>query len=104
MISELVRGVCVRLRVRRRLRLNLRRFRRLWDQARVRVCRQVVRRARRLLGGQGHVPPSETITRGVIGVGGMGRGHVSSINTAAKLLAVCDVDTNHLKRAIDFQH
>ncbi|MBT5706079.1 MAG: Gfo/Idh/MocA family oxidoreductase, partial [Verrucomicrobia bacterium] len=56
---------------------------------------------RRLLGGQGHVPPSETITRGVIGVGGMGRGHVSSINTAAKLLAVCDVDTNHLKRAIE---
>ena len=56
---------------------------------------------RRLLGGQGHTPPSEQITRGVIGVGGMGRGHVSGINQQARLLAVCDVDANHLKRAVE---
>ena len=55
---------------------------------------------RRLLGGQGHTPPSEQITRGVIGVGGMGRGHVSSINQQARLLAVCDVDANHLKLSL----
>jgi len=56
---------------------------------------------RRLLGGQGFTPPSETLTRGVVGVGGMGRGHVTNINTSAKLLAVCDVDTNHLATAVE---
>ena len=47
---------------------------------------------RHVLGGPGHTPPSEILTRAVIGVGGMGTGHVKSINTACKLLAVCDVD------------
>ena len=56
---------------------------------------------RRLLGGQGFTPPSETLTRGVIGVGGMGRGHVTGLNQSAKLLAVCDVDKNRLKRAVE---
>lgn len=56
---------------------------------------------RHVLGGQGFTPPSETLTKAVIGVGGMGRGHVTSINTGCKLLAVCDVDANHLKKAVE---
>lgn len=55
---------------------------------------------RHVLGGQGFTPPSEVLTRAVIGTGGMGMGHVKSINTACKLLAVCDVDSGHLKAAL----
>lgn len=55
---------------------------------------------RHVLGGAGFTPPSEILTRAVIGVGGMGMGHVKSINTACKLLAVCDVDSDHLKAAV----
>ncbi|MGV3772820.1 MAG: Gfo/Idh/MocA family oxidoreductase [Verrucomicrobiales bacterium] len=56
---------------------------------------------RHVLGRPGFTPPSETLTRAVIGVGGMGMGHVKSINTSCKLLAVCDVDSNHLKAAVE---
>ena len=55
---------------------------------------------RHVLGGPGHTPPSEILTRAVIGTGGMGMGHVKSINTACKLLAVCDVDSKHLADAV----
>src|SRR6266516_3892838 len=55
---------------------------------------------RRVLGGAGFTPPSETLTRAVIGTGGMGMGHVKSINTSCKLLAVCDVDEAHLQNAL----
>ena len=55
---------------------------------------------RHVLGGAGLTAPSEILTRAVIGVGGMGTGHVKSINTQAKLLAVCDVDDQHLQAAI----
>ena len=55
---------------------------------------------RHVLGGAGYTPPSEILTRAVIGVGGMGMGHVKSINTACKLLAVCDVDRKHLDAAV----
>ena len=55
---------------------------------------------RHVLGGVGHTPPSEILTRAVIGTGGMGMGHVKSINTACKLLAVCDVDSEHLEQAV----
>jgi myo-inositol 2-dehydrogenase/D-chiro-inositol 1-dehydrogenase len=55
---------------------------------------------RHVLGGPGHTPPSEILTRAVIGTGGMGMGHVNSINTSCKLLAVCDVDTKHLENAL----
>jgi myo-inositol 2-dehydrogenase / D-chiro-inositol 1-dehydrogenase len=55
---------------------------------------------RHVLGGPGFTPPSETLTRAVIGTGGMGMGHVTSINTACKLLAVCDVDEHHLQNAL----
>ena len=55
---------------------------------------------RHVLGGPGFTPPSEILTRAVIGTGGMGMGHVKSINTACKLLAVCDVDAQHLQAAV----
>jgi myo-inositol 2-dehydrogenase / D-chiro-inositol 1-dehydrogenase len=55
---------------------------------------------RYVLGGAGFTPPSEVLTRAVIGTGGMGMGHVTSINTACKLLAVCDVDEKHLQIAL----
>jgi predicted dehydrogenase len=55
---------------------------------------------RYVLGGPGHKPPSEILTRAVIGTGGMGMGHVKSINTECKLLAVCDVDSVHLADAV----
>jgi len=55
---------------------------------------------RHVLGGAGVTPPSEILTRAVIGTGGMGMGHVKSINTGCKLLAVCDVDANHLAEAV----
>lgn len=54
---------------------------------------------RHVLGGAGFTPPSEVLTRAVIGTGGMGMGHVKSINTSCKLLAVCDVDAKHLQTA-----
>jgi predicted dehydrogenase len=55
---------------------------------------------RHVLGGAGFTPPSETLTRAVIGTGGMGMGHVTGINTACKLLAVCDVDEKRLQSAL----
>ncbi len=55
---------------------------------------------RHVLGGPGVTPPSETLTRAVIGTGGMGMGHVTGLNTTCKLLAVCDVDQLHLDDAL----
>jgi len=55
---------------------------------------------RHVLGGPGFTPPSEILTRAVIGTGGMGMGHVKEINTVCKLLAVCDVDQKHLAQAV----
>lgn len=55
---------------------------------------------RYVLGGAGFTPPSETLTRAVIGVGGMGMGHVKGINTKCRLLAVCDLDQKHLADAV----
>jgi predicted dehydrogenase len=54
---------------------------------------------RHVLGGTEFTPPSDQLTKAVIGVGGMGRGHIRY--TDSRLLAVCDVDTNHLKRALE---
>ena len=45
---------------------------------------------RHVLGGQGYTAPSSQLTKGIIGVGGMGRGHFGYEGT--RLLAVCDVD------------
>mgnify|MGYP006280830963 CR=1 FL=1 len=53
---------------------------------------------RHILGGVGFTAPSDELTRAVIGVGGMGRGHLGY--PGARLLAVCDVDRGHLKQAL----
>lgn len=49
---------------------------------------------RHVLGGPGFTAPSDQITKGVIGIGGMGRWHLGE--TGDRLVAVCDVDANHL--------
>jgi predicted dehydrogenase len=54
---------------------------------------------RRVLGGPGFTPPSDELTKAVIGVGGMGLGHLKY--EGARLLAVCDVDAGHLKTALE---
>ncbi len=54
---------------------------------------------RSVLGGAGHIPPSDQLTKAVIGVGGMGLGHLKY--EGARLLAVCDVDEAHLQTALD---
>ncbi len=54
---------------------------------------------RHVLGGNGFIAPSDQLTKAIIGVGGMGRGHINYEGT--KLLAVCDVDKNHLKDVLN---
>lgn len=44
--------------------------------------------------GKGYIPPSDQLTKGIIGVGGMGRGHIPYAGT--RVVAICDVDKNHL--------
>ncbi|HOX38425.1 MAG TPA: Gfo/Idh/MocA family oxidoreductase [Candidatus Brocadiia bacterium] len=58
---------------------------------------------RYVLGSASYIPPSENITRGVIGTGSMGIGaHVfeNKPGKAPLTLAVCDVDENHLAEAM----
>ncbi|MEE8143526.1 MAG: Gfo/Idh/MocA family oxidoreductase [Planctomycetota bacterium] len=58
---------------------------------------------RHVLGGTGYTPPSEVITRGVIGTGGMGMAAHVKPNLEGEppvTLAVCDVDQEHLARAL----
>lgn len=52
---------------------------------------------RYVLGGQGFIAPSDKLTKAVIGVGGMGRGHFGYEGT--QVVAICDVDRNHLQQA-----
>lgn len=51
-----------------------------------------------VLGGPGYLAPSDHLTKGIIGVGGMGKGHIPYGGT--KVVALCDVDKNHLKEAV----
>jgi predicted dehydrogenase len=53
---------------------------------------------RRVLGGPGVTAPSDTLTKAVIGVGGMGRAHLGYPGSV--LRAVCDVDQKHLASAL----
>ena len=52
---------------------------------------------RYVLGGRGYIPPSDQLTKAVIGVGGMGRNHFPY--AATRVVAICDVDRTHLKEA-----
>jgi predicted dehydrogenase len=54
---------------------------------------------RHVLGGQGYLAPSDTLTKAVIGVGSMGQGHLGY--PGAVLRAVCDVDRGHLATALE---
>ena len=49
--------------------------------------------------GRGFIPPSDQLTKGIVGVGGMGRGHIPYAGT--RVVAICDVDTAHLKQAAE---
>ncbi len=49
--------------------------------------------------GRGFIPPSDQLTKGIIGVGGMGLNHFNYNGT--RLVAICDVDTNHLAFAAE---
>lgn len=54
---------------------------------------------RHVLGGSGYTAPSDQLTKAVIGVGMMGKGHLNY--PGARLVAVCDVDENHLQQALN---
>ena len=47
--------------------------------------------------GKGFIAPSDQLTKGIIGLGGMGRGHIGYAGT--RVVAICDVDKNHLLSA-----
>ena len=49
---------------------------------------------RHVLGGPGYTAPSDQLTKGIIGVGGMGRNHFGYGGT--RLVAICDVDQTHI--------
>ncbi len=53
---------------------------------------------RHVLGGNGYLAPSDQLTKAIIGVGGMGQGHITYEGT--RLLAICDVDKNHLSETL----
>ena len=54
---------------------------------------------RHVLGGNGNIAPSDQLTKGIIGVGGMGRGHYGYGTT--RLVAIADCDANHLKAGVE---
>ena len=49
--------------------------------------------------GKGFVPPSDQLTKGIIGTGGMGRGHIPYAGT--RVVAMCDVDQKNLQMGLD---
>ncbi len=51
-----------------------------------------------VMGGNKNLAPSDQLTKAVIGVGGMGQRHMAY--QGARLVAICDVDANHLKSSL----
>ncbi|HPS54180.1 MAG TPA: Gfo/Idh/MocA family oxidoreductase [Sedimentisphaerales bacterium] len=56
-----------------------------------------------VLGGNGYIAPSDKINHAIVGVGGMGTGHIGYVlnDKQSELLAVCDVDSDRLKAAVE---
>ncbi|MDR8392128.1 Gfo/Idh/MocA family oxidoreductase [Aliifodinibius sp. S!AR15-10] len=54
---------------------------------------------RRVLGGTGYTAPSDELTKAVIGVGMMGKGHLTY--PGARLVAICDIDQSHLQESLN---
>lgn len=56
---------------------------------------------RNVLGGNGHIAPSDQLTKAIIGTGGIGRSsyHFTS-DRQCRLIALCDVDSKHLSDAV----
>jgi len=46
--------------------------------------------------GRGYIAPSDQLTKGIIGTGNMGRGHIKYDGT--RVVAMCDVDKNNLTK------
>jgi myo-inositol 2-dehydrogenase / D-chiro-inositol 1-dehydrogenase len=53
---------------------------------------------RYVMGGNGFLAPSDQLTKAIIGVGGMGQGHI--VYEGTKLLAICDADKDHLSSTL----
>lgn len=55
-----------------------------------------------VLGGERFIAPSDQLTKGIIGVGGIGKSklHFTS-DDKCRLVAVCDVDKKHLEQAVE---
>lgn len=51
-----------------------------------------------VLGGNKYIAPSDQLTKAIIGVGGMGKGHIGY--AGSNLIAICDVDKKHLATAL----
>lgn len=47
--------------------------------------------------GKGYIAPSDQLTKGIVGIGGMGKNHIPYGGT--RVVALCDVDKNHLQVA-----
>ncbi|MBP3536894.1 MAG: Gfo/Idh/MocA family oxidoreductase, partial [Muribaculaceae bacterium] len=55
---------------------------------------------RKVLGGNGYIAPSDQLTKGIIGTGGIGRSSYHFTSTPeCRLTALCDVDKKHLDYA-----
>ena len=53
---------------------------------------------RHVMGGPSFIPPSDQLTKAIIGVGGMGQEHLKYEGT--KLVAICDADAGHLANTL----
>ncbi|MBK8502255.1 MAG: Gfo/Idh/MocA family oxidoreductase [Saprospiraceae bacterium] len=53
---------------------------------------------RHVLGGSGFTAPSDKLTKAIVGVGSMGQGH---LKYEGELVAICDVDRNHLSNVAE---
>jgi predicted dehydrogenase len=49
--------------------------------------------------GKGYLAPSDQLTKAIVGMGGMGRGHISYAGT--RVVAMCDVDKKNLQLGLD---